>query len=211
MKLITVPAPVFPRKAYELEGDEEKKFIEFTIGDKVLPAEYFDDEKGMEFTFIKRHENGEKGWDGGGYECYDSTGARRNFYLDALIIHPDKFERKARAAKIMSEPNKPIGTGKRGRPAMDPSLKKVQEEYKPTGGTRGRKALDPEERERRIQERLNKAKEKQQKRVESGKSTGQRGRKPLSPEEKAKREEEAAAKRAISKGMRGRPKKILTE
>ena len=93
------------------------------------------------FYFIKRHEPLTPHWYEGGFECRDSNGATRAFHLDALIVHPKYFKRKAKAEKIL----KSKGTGKRGRPKMDPALKKTPTVYVPTGGKRGRPRKDPSE------------------------------------------------------------------
>ena len=138
MKVIEIDAPIVPRKAYVVETDEQQ-YLEFTEGIEVLPAQYFESDPGCKFYFKKKHEHGEPGWNGGGYECVEENGARRAFHLDSLIVHPKYFKRKEKAAKIL----KRTGTGKRGRPKMDPALKKVPVVYVKTGGKRGRPKMDP--------------------------------------------------------------------
>ena len=140
MKVIEIPAAIVPRKAFQLD-DNEQHLTEFKPGIEVLPAHYADtDTTGTPiFYYIQRHEPGTPNWRDGGYECSDSNGARRAFYLDALIVHPKYFKRKAKAEKIL----KSKGTGKRGRPRKDPSELKVQAVYVPTGGKRGRPRKDP--------------------------------------------------------------------
>ena len=138
MKVIEIEAPVYPRKAYVVESDEQH-FLEFKTGIEVLPAMYYDSNPDTIFYYRKKHEDGEPGWKGGGYECVEGNGAIRAFHLDSLIVHPKYFKRKAKAEKIRTS----TGTGKRGRPKMDPSLKKEVIAYVKTGGKRGRPKMDP--------------------------------------------------------------------
>ena len=65
---------------------------------------------------------------------------KRAFHLDALIVHPRVFQGKT-IAKVKVDEDKT--KGKKGRPKMDPSLKKQVTEYTPTGGKRGRPRIDP--------------------------------------------------------------------
>jgi len=135
MEIINVEANIMSRKAYVIEADEQH-LLDFKEGVEVLPAQYFENDYGNKFYFKQRHEDGEKGWKGGGFECYDTTGAKRAFHLDALIVHPKLFKKKAKVQE-----NKP--KGKRGRPKIDPSLKKTPTVYVKTGGKRGRPKMDP--------------------------------------------------------------------
>lgn len=137
MKVIEVDAPIVPRKTYVVEADEQQ-YLEFTEGIEVLPAQYYETDPGCKFYFKKKHECGEPGWRDGGYECVEENGAKRAFYLDSLIVHPRYFKRKAKAKAILDKPK-----GKRGRPKMDPALKKTPTVYVPTGGKRGRPKMDP--------------------------------------------------------------------
>ncbi len=136
MKVIEIEANIVPRKAYVVEADEQQ-YLEFTNGIEVLPAQYYESDPGCKFYFRKKHECGEPGWRDGGYECVEENGAVRAFYLDSLIVHPRYFKRKEKAAKILKS------KGKRGRPKMDPSLKKTPVVYVKTGGKRGRPKMDP--------------------------------------------------------------------
>ncbi len=140
MQIIEIPANVVPRKAFKLDSDEQH-LVEFKPGIEVLPAQYADTDTNSTptFYFIQRHEPNTPHWRDGGYECSDSNGARRAFHLDALIVHPKYFKRKAKAEKIL----KSKGTGKRGRPRKDPSQLKTPTVYIPTGGKRGRPRKDP--------------------------------------------------------------------
>ena len=140
MQVIEIPANVCPRKAFKLDSDEQH-LIEFKPGIEVLPAQFADSDTNTTPTFyyIQRHEPGTPHWRDGGHECSDSNGARRAFHLDSLIVHPKYFKRKAKAEKIRTSK----GTGKRGRPKMDPSLKKTPTVYVKTGGKRGRPRKDP--------------------------------------------------------------------
>jgi len=184
MKIIDIPAPCTSRKAFKFESEDEKnKYTSFKPGIRVLPAPYFDTEFGVQFFFIARHEHGEKGWAGGGYECRDSTGGARAFYLDALIVHPNELKikteiinesvkrrgRKRIKPLVEKDPNAP--KRKRGRPSIDPE-KRISKPYVPTGGKRGRKPLSDEEKAKRAA---------LQPAVEN-KPKGKRGRPTLAPE-----------------------------
>ena len=138
MKVIEIEAPVYPRKVYVVESDEQH-FLEFKTGIEVLPAMYYDSNPDTIFYYRKKHEDGEPGWKGGGYECVEANGAIRAFHLDSLIVHPKYLKRKAKAEKIRTS----TGTNKRGRPKMDPLLKKEVTVYVKTGGKRGRPKMDP--------------------------------------------------------------------
>ena len=127
-----------PRKAYKVE-ENEQEYINFSNGIEVLPAMYYDNDNGGVFYYVRTHADGTPGWKGGGHECIDGSGAKRAFHLDSLIVHPKYFKRKAKAEKIRTS----TGTGKRGRPKMDPSLKKTPTVYVKTGGKRGRPKMDP--------------------------------------------------------------------
>jgi hypothetical protein len=140
MKVITIDDPVMVRKAYVLD-ENEQQYTEFKPGIDVLPAMYFNSEVASgNFYFVTKHEPGEQFWRDGGYECVDEHGMKRAFHLDALIVHPRIFKGKTKAKTEVNE-NKP--KGKKGRPPMDPSLKKQITEYIPTGGKRGRPKMDP--------------------------------------------------------------------
>lgn len=139
MKIVEIEGACINRKAYELD-ENDNHLIEFTTGIEVLPAMYHDSEIHSRFFYVTKHEPNTPGWRDGGYECYEDNGSRRAFYLDALIVHPRYFKKKAKAEK------RKLTGGKRGRPSMDPSLKKVLGPYVPTGGKRGRPAKNPTER-----------------------------------------------------------------
>jgi hypothetical protein len=142
MKVIEKPAAITPRKAYFLE-ENEQEYVNFTKGVEVLPADFYNNpQNAPTLYYVSTHDATEPGWSGGGHECIDGTGARRAFYLDSIIVHPRLFKRKEKAEKIRTR----TGTGKRGRPKMDPSLKKTPTVYVKTGGKRGRPAKDPSER-----------------------------------------------------------------
>jgi hypothetical protein len=138
MRIIEIEANIVPRKAYIVD-EHEQEYLDFKQDIEVLPAMYYDTDPGTKFFFRKRHEDGEPGWKGGGYECVEENGAKRAFHLDSLIVHPRYFKRKEKAEKIRTS----TGTGKRGRPKMDPSLKKTPTVYVKTGGKRGRPKMDP--------------------------------------------------------------------
>jgi len=137
MKIIEIEANIVPRKAYVVESDEQQ-YLEFTNGIEVLPAMYYESDPGVKFYYRKKHEPNTPGWKDGGHECVEENGAVRAFYLDSLIVHPRYFKRKAKAQAILNKPK-----GKRGRPKMNPALKKTPTVYVPTGGKRGRPKMDP--------------------------------------------------------------------
>ena len=139
MKIITIDGDIMSRKAYVLD-DNEQQYLDFKPGIDVLPAAHYESDTAGNFYFVQQHEVGERFWKDGGYECVDDYGMKRAFCLDALIVHPRIFKGKTKA-KVKVDEDKP--KGKRGRPPIDPSLKKVVTEYKPTGGKRGRPAADP--------------------------------------------------------------------
>ena len=180
---------------------------------RVLPAPFFY-EKRLFFGLIKRYEPGEKAsFPNGGFEVRDEGGAVRSYDLDQVIIHPqvikhkktlDKMARRAekeakkrerqwkKAARDAKPKNK---TGKRGRPALDPTVKAAREaeviaRAARSGGKRGRpKATEP-------------------KTVSAPKTTGgRRGRPALTTEAIAARAQAKAVVRARSGGKRGRPKR----
>jgi hypothetical protein len=186
----------------------EDDLLEFRPGIRVLPAPYFN-EPNLLFEFRKRHEPGEPGWRDGGYELRGPDGESRAFDLDQLIVHPSLVKRKIslnvetgeveqKAIKVKSDRGK-------GRPALDPEerQRRIDARLKPRNpnstGKRGRPAMDPEL--KAIQEKL---------KAEKPKSTGEakRGRKPLDPAVKALRELENRIKlEKHGKRGRGRPPK----
>lgn len=176
---------------------------------RVLPSPFFY-EKRLFFYLINRYEPGEKKtFPQGGYEVRDEGGALRSYNLDQIIIHPavikhrktlDKMARKAeKEARKRERKNKSVerkastGTGRRGRPALDPALKAAREVEKTaravvSNGRRGRpKSATPKP-----------------PKVSTG---GRRGRPALSPEALAAKAAAKTATRARSGGKRGRPKR----
>ena len=199
MKIIEVPGKTMARKAFVLD-DNENYLLDFKPEIEVLPAMYAETDSAVvdKFYFIKRHEPGEPCWKEGGYEVVDSHGASRSFYLDALIVHPKVFVKRA---KSLYKPQTIVDgvltdkpKGKRGRPKKDPTLCTTKP-YVPTGGRRGRPCKDPSQ--------LVTPKQY----VPTG---GKRGRKPLDPEIKAQREAEKAKLALLPKRKRGRPSKNNT-
>lgn len=170
--------------------DEKLKYTDFKVGGRVLPAEYFNNETpGVEFYYKESHSPYEKHYIGvGGIETRCSDGSIRTFYPDSVIIHPNSFEmrnektefdmngdnikkrgRKGDPEKVAQREEmerirlEKIEAGipiRRGRPSIDPSLRKSKP-YIPNGGKRGRKPLSPDEKIRREQEN-NKTEEKRQ-------------------------------------------------
>jgi hypothetical protein len=155
MDIITIPASLDTmRKAYVL-NEEENHLLNFKPNIEVLPAETYEASGSIRYYYLKKHDVGEPHWQEGGYECFDSTGAKRSFHLDALIIHPGAVEGKRphktskrgrpkkgeTAIKLDVDPNAPKRG--RGRPKKDPSelvVKRVN-----TGGKRGRPRKNPDE------------------------------------------------------------------
>jgi hypothetical protein len=72
----------------------------------------------------------------------------------------------SKAQNIVKEKITTESKGKRGRPSIDPELKKIKLEYKPTGGKRGRPSMDPELKAIKDAEKAERA----------ARSTGKRGR-----------------------------------
>lgn len=152
-------------------------------GVRVLPAPFFNEPR-LNFTLIKRYEIGDKKiFPKGGYEIRDENGGSiRSYELDQIIIHPS-------VAKIKIELEGEIKT-EESQKTFDNFIKKEK-------GKRGRKPLSSEEKAKRVVIMENKSK-----------GSGKRGRQPLSSEERERREKEKEARRAISGGKRGRPKKL---
>jgi len=215
MKVIEKPWRYGTYLAYD---EIEEQFVATEKGVRVLPAPFFYDKK-LYFELWKRYEPGEKKtFPNGGYEVVDISGGIRSYDLDQIIIHPavlkhkkmlDKMARRAekqakvreRKMKKIDKENKPK-YGRRGRPALDPTVKAHREQLKAaaqkrSGGKRGRPAgaagrpagtaapkvvsTPPERR-------------------------GRRGRPALTQEALTQRASVRAATRARSGGMRGRPK-----
>jgi hypothetical protein len=182
----------------------------YTPGVRVLPAAFFY-ERGGRFELIKRHEPGAYAlMPNGGFEIAAEGGSRRYYDLDQVIVHPavvkhrqalDLMERKdekderARVRDVERNSRPRVEGGRRGRPAIDPTIKAQREADKATraeksGGKRGRPKSEftaP----RAIK-------------IPTG---GVRGRRPLDPSIKEARAREAVARTAKSGGKRGRPKR----
>jgi hypothetical protein len=193
--------------------DVEPELVATVPGTRVLPATFFY-EKGLRFELIKRYEPGEyKHLPDGGYELRSEGGGRRYFELDQVIIHPaiikhqkslDKMMRKAEKEgakrerqykKAAREAQKNTGTGRKGRPAMDPIEKARREQEKAaraekSGGRRGRPKSTVST-----------------PKIPKAPTGGKRGRRPLDQATRDARAKEAAARSARSGGKRGRPKR----
>ena len=177
---------------------------------RVLPAPFFY-EKRLFFYLIRRIEpGGRPGFPNGGFEVRDEGGALRSYDLDQVIIHPQVIKHKKTLDKMMrraekeqkkrdrqrNKTNKPIkqSGGKRGRPALDPTVKAARDAEKTarsarSGGKRGRPASTSAPKAPKV--------------LSTG---GRRGRPALTPEAIAQRASVKAATRARSGGKRGRPK-----
>lgn len=165
---VVIDETVFPpRKHYK---DVDSKFVEFTPKCRVLPANYFNEPNTL-FTLKAKYEPGEnKYFPKGGFEIVHVEGGTYNYELDEVIVHPFHlgmrkfFTKQTNVVKEkVTDSNK---KGRRGRPKIDPSLKKTLPAYVPTGGKRGRKPLDPTIKAAKEAAKLEKQK----------KSNGKRGR-----------------------------------
>lgn len=197
---------------YLAYDETEEIFIPTEKGVRVLPAPFFYDKK-LYFELKAVYAPGDKKtFPNGGYEVVDVSGGIRSYDLDQVIIHPlvlqhkkmlDKMARRAEKEQKKRERNMNKigrsstlgkGTGKRGRPALDPALKAQRDAIKAesnvrSGGKRGRPA-NPN--------RVVVVKEK---------TGGKRGRPSLSAEARAAKEAAKVAQTKRSGGKRGRPKR----
>jgi len=153
---------------YKYFTDVEEKFLDFKPECRVLTARHFDDPSIL-FTLKKRHEPGSPGFPQGGFEVFGPDGGTFNFMLDEVVVHPFQLGMRNYFSKAQNTNKEKVSTGakgKRGRPKIDPTLKKTLPVYVPTGGKRGRKPMDPALKAAKEAERLKKQK----------KSTGKKGR-----------------------------------
>lgn len=190
MYLSTRETAVGPFKIYK---DVDSKFKNFTIGCRVLPSPFFENEYTTVFTLKRKYEPGENNqFKNGGFEVYGPSGEIRNFDLDQIIVHPfelkmTKFFEKEDNVAVKNETVNDGVKRKRGRPSLG-LVAKEKVAYVPTGGKRGRPAsLTPKA------PKVNKG--------------GKRGRPSLSDAEKLVRQAEMEAKAKKSGGKRGRPAK----
>jgi hypothetical protein len=131
---------------YKYFTDVEEKFLNFKPRCRVLPARHFDDPQ-LHFSLKQKYDPGEKGFPNGGFEVYGPDGGVYSFALNEVVVHPFALGMKNYFTKTINIDKEKVSTGvkgKRGRPAKDPSERKVLQVYVPTGGKRGRKPLDPE-------------------------------------------------------------------
>ena len=193
---------------FQAYTDIEPELIATEKRTRVLPAPFFY-EKRLFFYLINRYEPGQnKFFPNGGFEVRDESGGLRCYDLDQVIIHPavikhkktlDKMHRvaekiakqKERDAKRNAKP-KPITTGKRGRPALDPALKAARDAEKiakseRSGGKRGRPKSNNTP-------------------IVKASTGGKRGRPKVSDDVIARRVAAKAATRVRTGGKRGRPK-----
>jgi hypothetical protein len=144
MKVVIDDTSFPPRKHFI---DVDGKFTNFTPRVRVLPANYFE-EPNLLFTLKAIYQPGEnKHFPKGGVEVYHSEGALYSYYLDEVIVHPFELGMRKFFTKSEDEVKEKVfdgSKGRRGRPRKDPSELKTLSVYKPTGGKRGRRALDPE-------------------------------------------------------------------
>lgn len=142
MKVITDNTVFPPRKHFV---DVDPKFTNFTSRVRVLPANYFE-EPNTVFTLKARYEPGEnKFFPKGGFEVYHSEGAIYNYYLDEVVVHPYELGMRkffTKSENVVKEKVSTGAPGRRGRPKKDGELK-AKAVYIPTGGSRGRKPMDP--------------------------------------------------------------------
>ena len=210
MKIIDKPLIVSGVQlgVFQAYTDIEPELIATEKRTRVLPAPFFY-EKRLFFYLINRYEPGQnKFFPNGGFEVRDESGGLRCYDLDQVIIHPavirhkktlDKMHRvaekiakqKDRDAKRNAKP-KPITTGKRGRPALDPALKAARDAEKiakseRSGGKRGRPKSNNTP-------------------IVKASTGGKRGRPKVSDDIIARRVAAKAATRVRTGGKRGRPK-----
>jgi len=210
MKIIDKPLIVggVQLGVFQAYTDIEPELIATEKRTRVLPAPFFY-EKRLFFYLINRYEPGQnKFFPNGGFEVRDESGGLRCYDLDQVIIHPavirhkktlDKMHRvaekiakqKDRDAKRNAKP-KPITTGKRGRPALDPALKAARDAEKMakserSGGKRGRPKSNNTP-------------------IVKASTGGKRGRPKVSDDVIARRVAAKAATRVRTGGKRGRPK-----
>ena len=210
MKIINKPLIVsgVQLSVFQAYTDIEPELIATEKRTRVLPAPFFY-EKRLFFYLINRYEPGQnKFFPNGGFEVRDESGGLRCYDLDQVIIHPavikhkktlDKMHRvaekiakqKERDAKRNAKP-KPITTGKRGRPALDPALKAARDAEKMakserSGGKRGRPKSNNTP-------------------IVKASTGGKRGRPKVSDDVIARRVAAKAATRVPTGGKRGRPK-----
>ena len=210
MKIIDKPLIVSGVQlgVFQAYTDIEPELIATEKRTRVLPAPFFY-EKRLFFYLINRYEPGQnKFFPNGGFEVRDESGGLRCYDLDQVIIHPavirhkktlDKMHRvaekiakqKDRDAKRNAKP-KPITTGKRGRPALDPALKAARDAEKMaklerSGGKRGRPKSNNTP-------------------IVKASTGGKRGRPKVSDAVVASRIAAKAATRVRTGGKRGRPK-----
>ena len=208
MKVIEKPWHYGTYLAYD---ETEEIFIPTERGVRVLPAPFFYDKK-LYFELKATYAPDEKPtFPNGGYEVVDMSGGIRSYDLDQVIIHPqvlqhkkmlDKMARRAekqakknkRSSDKIGRENKPKH-GKKGRPALDPTVKAHRDQLKAdakdrSGGKRGRpKSLVPK------QEAVKPV------------GGGRRGRPALTSEAIAQKITDKATVRARSGGKRGRPRR----
>jgi len=184
---------------FQAYTDIDPEFVPMEPQTRVLPAPFFY-ERRLNFYLVRRFEPGEnKFYPLGGYEVRGEDGGLRCYDLDQVIKHPSLIKRKivldrdvVEEVEVREERStKPqIPSQRRGRPALDPQVRKAREALKMeagvrSGGRRGR------------------PKSTQVKPESAPKTTGnKRGRPSLSAEEITRRE---AAKASIIKqtgGMR---------
>jgi hypothetical protein len=82
----------------------------------------------MYFKLRKRFEPGSPGFPQGGFEVFGPDGGIYNFMLDEVIVHPFHLGMKSYFSKAQNAVKEKVSTGvkgKRGRPKIDPSLKKT--------------------------------------------------------------------------------------
>lgn len=170
MRIVEVEWKYGMRPIYE---DVDDELLDFKFGVRVLPAQFYYEKK-LYFTFIKKHEPGEKYWPEGGYSVRGPGGEERAYGLNQLIIHPFVTDHKKRIEKInkkydriqkiksstdrkrgrpslsveekekraLIQLEKPVGTGRRGRP---PGITKPKIISTKPKGKRGRPSMSEEQ------------------------------------------------------------------
>ena len=202
----------FKVSTYNAYEDIEPELTVMKQGDRVLPAPFFY-ESGTVFSLVRKWEPGvNQFYINGGFEVRDGGGGTRHYDLDQVIIHPALIKHKAtldlmtrreeKDAAIAQRaiergekaPKIKVEGGRRGRPALDPTVKAEREaevvaRAARSGGKRGRPASTvPKTADTAV------------------KTGGKRGRPALTSSVVAQRATASAANRVRTGGKRGRPK-----
>ena len=193
---------------YNAYIDVEPELLIMNAGDRVLPAPFFY-ETGVVFSLIKQHEPGAPFYPNGGFEVRDGGGGVRHYDLDQVILHPAIIKHKPTLALMERREEKDAAIAQR---ALERG-KKVK--VKVEGARRGRPALDPSLKAARDADKIAKSERSGGKRgrpksnnipTVKASTGGKRGRPKISDTIVASRIAAKAATRVRTGGKRGRPK-----